>query len=308
MAPRYTNVIVFGATGDVGRSVALESQKRGARVHLGMRDTSKSINPELDDAQTFSRITADLSDPSSVKAAIEATGATAAFIYHVFTDKDTFAASLRALKDAGVVWTVFLSSYTLKKDQDLRKIPQSEFIPYVHATIEAQLEDLNMPHAALRPGNFASNNIRQNLNTSKDPPEAEVINAALLSDCIVPRDIGRVGGAVLVDGPSDSNKEIIYLYGPQLLTTDETWDVLLANCPGASNVKVMHPGVEEIVRNTVAKGYPEAISRSIIEHQANTNGEEYYAEGLHEIGVSNIKKYSGYEPTGFKEYITTQRI
>lgn len=51
MAQRYINVIVFGATGDVGRSVALEAHKRGAKVHLAMRDTTKSINSELDDTQ-----------------------------------------------------------------------------------------------------------------------------------------------------------------------------------------------------------------------------------------------------------------
>lgn len=191
MASKHSNVIIFGATGDVGRSAALEARKRGAKVHLAMRDTTKSINPELDDAQNFSRIKADLSDPSSIKNAIESTGATAAFIYRVFTDEETYAKSLRALRDAGVSWTVFLSSFTIKKDQEIRSVPQSEFIPYVHATIEAQLEDLKMPHAALRPGNFASNNLRQNLNTSINPPEAEVINGSLLSDCIVPQDPTR---------------------------------------------------------------------------------------------------------------------
>lgn len=119
-------------------------------------------------------------------------------------------------------WTVFLSSFTLKRDQDIRKVPKNDFIPYVHASIEAQLEDLNMPHAALHPGNFASNHLRQNLNKSKNPPEAEAINGNHLADCIVPHDIGRVGGTVLVDRPSDSSKEIIYLFGPKLLTTDET--------------------------------------------------------------------------------------
>lgn len=187
-------------------------------------------------------------------------------------------------------------------------MPKNDFIPYVHASIEAQLEDLNMPHAALHPGNFASNHLRQNLNKSKNPPEAEVINGNRLADCIVPHDIGRVGGAVLVDRPSDSSREIIYHFGPKLLTTDETWDVVLANCPGASRVKVLHPSIGEIVRTTVQKGFPEAIARSIIDHQAKTNGELNYPEDLYKTGVENIKKYSGYAAAGFKEYISTQRV
>lgn len=56
------------------------------------------------------------------------------------------------------------------------------------------------------------------------------------------------------------------------------------------------------------KGFAEAIARSIIDHQAKTNSELNYPEDLYKIGVENIEKYSGYEPTGFKEYISTQRV
>lgn len=38
-----TSVLVFGASGSVGSAAAIEANKRGAKVWLALRDTSKPV-------------------------------------------------------------------------------------------------------------------------------------------------------------------------------------------------------------------------------------------------------------------------
>ena len=55
------NVIVFGASGAVGSAAAIEARKRGAKVWLAMRDTSKTIQ-QLDEEEEkggYERVQAD---------------------------------------------------------------------------------------------------------------------------------------------------------------------------------------------------------------------------------------------------------
>lgn len=101
MAANYDNVIIFGPTGAVGRSAALEASKRGAKVWLAMRDTSKQIDqipPEVEKAGRFTRVQADLTDPASVTKAIEKSGTKAAYLYAVHGSSDHLRGTLRALK------------------------------------------------------------------------------------------------------------------------------------------------------------------------------------------------------------------
>jgi NAD(P)-dependent dehydrogenase (short-subunit alcohol dehydrogenase family) len=73
-------VIVFGPTGAVGRAVAIEASKRGAKVWLAMRTTDKAINGinrEDEERGAFQRVQADLFDPESVVKAVKESGAKA---------------------------------------------------------------------------------------------------------------------------------------------------------------------------------------------------------------------------------------
>src|SRR5258707_699844 len=84
MAIRYDNVIVFGPTGAVGGAAALEAGKRGAKVWLAMRDTNKVVDGITDEQERdgkFVRVKADLSDPETVKQAVQLSGAKAAYVY-----------------------------------------------------------------------------------------------------------------------------------------------------------------------------------------------------------------------------------
>ena len=72
------------------------------------------------------------------------------------------AASIQAMKDAGVELPVILSSFSTGMDGlALRDIQPSEVIPYVHARVEINLEEIYGDNfIAIRPGAFATNLLR----------------------------------------------------------------------------------------------------------------------------------------------------
>jgi len=305
MADQFSTVIVFGATGDVGSATALEASKRGAKVWLAMRNPDKAIDgitKEQELQGDFERIQADLTDPESIKKAVRQSGAKAAFIYHAFGMND----AVQALKEAGIEYVVFLSSFSIGPGQDLRQIPPSELIPYVHAQVEIALEDAGMAHTALRPAYFATNGIRMNLDKSVKPYKARDVAPDLRADCITPNDIGRVGGAVLVKRPSSASKEFIYLCGPQLLTSDEQWDIL--NKVLGQNVEVVHERPEDHRGFLISKGLPPPLADYLISSTTGATVANWYPDNLLGEWVANIKKYSGYEPTTFEEFAKTQNL
>lgn len=305
MATQYNKVIVFGPTGSVGGATALEASKRGADVWLAMRDTGKTISAitkEQEQQASFTRVQADLTDAESVKRTVQQSGAKAAYIYLV----PGMQGSIPAMKEAGIEYVVFLSTSTVQRDQDLRQISHAELIPYMHAQIEIALEDAGLPHVALRAGYFASNSIRMNLDTSKRPYEAKVTHSHIVGDCISPEDIGRVGGAVLVNRPSPASKEAIYLWGPQLLTIDQQWDIVKK--VSGQEIDVIHQTPEEYTQTMIAKGLPPPLVNYLVEAMGKSNSKFGYPEQLYKQYVANIKKYSGYEPTTFEEYVRTQNL
>lgn len=305
MADRYSTVIVFGPTGDVGSATALEASRRGAKVWLAMRNPDKAIDgitKKQEQEGNFERIQADLTDPESVKKAVRQSGAKAAFIYHAFGMNG----AVQAMREAGIEYVVFLSSFSIGPGQDLRQIPPSELIPYIHAQIEIALEDTGMAHTALRPAYFATNGIRMNLDKSVKPYKARDAYPDLRGDCITPNDIGRVGGAVLVNRPSSASKEFIYLCGPQLLTPDEQWDIL--NKVSGQNVEVVHESPEDYHGYLISKGLPPPLADYLISSMTGVTVESWYPNNLYGEWVANIKKYSGYEPTTFEEFAKTQNL
>ena len=91
--------------------------------------------------------------------------------------------------------------------------------------MEVALEDAGIAHVALRPAHFASNALKQSLDRSSEPWKAHLVWPELQTDNTAPVDIGRVGGALLVNRASTAAKEVLYLCGPQIITQTETWEI-----------------------------------------------------------------------------------
>lgn len=307
MASNYSSVLIFGPTGDVGSATALEAHRRGAHVYLAMRDPSKSIpglSPEDEKVGNFTRIKVDLADPASVQQAVlDSPDVKAVFLYCAFTP-DFMRGTIRALKDAGIEYIVFLSSLTFMGDP--KQVEQEDVIPYIHAQIEIAIEEAGIASVALRPAQFATNPFKQNLDKSKTPWQASVRNGSYQIDCIVPADIGRVAGSVLLRKPSTAAKEVIYLAGPEVRTLSDVWDMI--GHVTDTDIEVVRPTPEEDREYMLARGVPPPIVDYIVYGNGRHQGMVICSDPCYEEAVANIEKYSGYEPTKFVDFLASYSL
>lgn len=309
MAAKYDDVIVFGPTGAVGGSTALEASKRGAKVWLAMRDTSKAIAEIPTDVERpgkFEHVQADLTDPDSITTAIKKSGAKAAYFYLIFGCEDHMRGSLQAMKNAGVEYVVFLSSMSVTPGKDLLSFSPERFIGYSHAQVELALEEIGFPYVtALRPAAFASNPYNMLLDKSEKPPKANITCVDTLMDNIVPSDIGAVGGAVLVERPSNG-KEVIYLCEPELITLEEIW-AKIKRVTGRDDIDTKPLDTDEWLHR-MSRHTPQPLVKELLRtYEEWRDPEVFMPQSEYQQAVANIKKFSGREPTKFEHYLEAHK-
>ncbi|KAI2791981.1 hypothetical protein POX_b02010 [Penicillium oxalicum] len=301
------SVIVFGPTGSVGSIVALTAHNHGSKVYLAMRNTHKPIpglSPQDERNGTYERVQADLSDPDSVAAAIQSSGAKRAFIYLAHGSPDHMKTTLQALKAAGVEFIVFLSSYTVGMrgsgdGEKLQDIPSSEVIPYVHARVEMNLDEVfgSENYVALRPGGFATNMLFFKEGIAAG--EVKMYKGKMTYDCIVPRDIGLVGGTILVQGPRNGQRKV-YLYGPRVLSQIEGIEGI-GKVIG-KEIKIIGVGEEEGREMYVRNGIPKAVVDYLM-RITNMEGVYVHERPDYDVGVENVRLYTGLPAMGFEEWV-----
>lgn len=285
-----TRAIVFGPTGNVGSWAARTAQKHGAKVFLAMRDTSKTIpglSPAEEKAGGFERITADLTKPESVSAAVKKSGATSAFMYLAHQSPDHMKATLRASKDSGINFVVFLSSFTINKPLD--NVPSNERIPWIHAQVEKNLEEIygSKNYVALRAGAFATNTLRWR--TGMQSGEIFLTSPETRFDFITDVDMGTVGGTILAQGQRNG-QNIVYLYGPELVKQRDAV-VMVAKALGK----------EVVWDDEEGKGETSVRVRLGDEEERGSWWKKAYEN--HEEGVRNIEKYTGESSTTYGKWV-----
>ncbi|KAJ1559328.1 hypothetical protein HK405_011059 [Cladochytrium tenue] len=222
-------VIVFGATGEVGKRAAATAAGplHGLDVVLAVRNPDKPVDANI---AHLRRLQADLADPASVERAAAAAGAVAAFVYVVFDAADGMAGVFRALRSAGVEHVVLLSSSSITHELQLlgdgaglADVPASEKIAYLHARAEAAaLAVPGLAVTALRPGSFASNT------AAAWRPQIQHYGRVALAYPDVPMahiasaDIGDVAAAALaVAHPAAGSHTVVDLVGGSKVTSRE---------------------------------------------------------------------------------------
>lgn len=221
LSPAKT-VLVFGPTGGVGGVTALTAAQRGAKVWLAMRDTNKPItkfSSSEEAALGMQRVQADLNEPSSLKAAVQKSGATHAFIYMNFQAQDAMRGALSALKEGGIGYIVMLSSQSIQGE--LRKVPQSDYVPYLHAQVELAIEEMGLALTAVRPAWFSSNLLR--FKTGILSGVVDMYGGDAWFDYVDRNDIGAVAGTIIAEerfqeGKPGKAARPIYVVGAELIT------------------------------------------------------------------------------------------
>ena len=297
-------VIVFGPTGAVGSAAARTAEDLGAKVVLAMRDTEKSI-PSLDAEKekqgSFKRIYADLTQPDTVREAVNTTKAKYAFIYCAHGTTDNMKSTIEALKSAGIELVVFLSSCSVQGD--LKAIQPSEVIPYIHAQVEINLGEIFGADGfvAARSGSFASNTLQYKMGLEKG--EVKIFAPDAKVDCIVPEDIGRVCGTILAKGPQDEQRAI-YLYGPELLSQTDVVRILARTL--SKNPKIESADEQDAYKLFVEElGMPVPVAKYMIRQTGKTATGHSQVLGypVSEEQLSNVQKYSGRKATTFEEWV-----
>ena len=281
-------VLVFGPTGGVGGAAALEAFNRGAEVHLAMRDTKKAT-PNLPDS--LPRVQADLTDPASIEKAVRETGTTIAFIYITFM-KDMHPAA-KALKKGGIKHVVLLSSFTVYPTRETAFA--DGIISKVHAEAEIALEDTGIEYTTVRPMYFANNlwGIKDMLKSGN----MYLYRPDSLDDYIAREDIGAVAGAKLASGGAG---EVIPLCGPQLISKKEAWDIVGEEL--GKKLNYVEITKEQFLDQFKKAGHPEMVGQVLVK-QSDKPLDEKYPDALYKEASGNIKKYTGREPTRFREWV-----
>ncbi|TLS21144.1 uncharacterized protein PpBr36_10458 [Pyricularia pennisetigena] len=299
--------IVFGPAGQIGSVAALTAHKLGAEVVLAMRDTTKSI-PNFDGAANIERVQADLTDPASVRTAVEKTGAKNAFIYVVFGGEFGMRSAVEALKAGGVEFVIFVSSFYTFGDDPHAAAESNDAITKVHAMVEVSLHEVFGPgsYVALRPGYFASNLGRyapliKSGNARLETPDAKW-------DYITTDDIGAVAGNLGAKGPAaiksevDEGRSHIVLLGPQLVPLRDAAQ-LAARAAGLPEPAVEGFESDEAALKYVVETYhmPEPVALSLLKPQ------DVYTEERLKTGAENVRKFAGRPAATLEDWLTANK-
>ncbi|KAK8112896.1 hypothetical protein PG984_013422 [Apiospora sp. TS-2023a] len=304
-------VIVFGPTGQVGSAVARVAGERGAEVWLAMRTTSKSI-PDLTKEEekkgNFHRVQADLQDPATVAQAVTTSGAKRAFIYLVHGAEDHLQGAITAMKQAGIEFVVFLSSFTILVDRALRDIPSSDLLAYMHGQIEANLEDAFGPggYVAVRPGCFMTNLLSEKAGIAAN--RVKLYGGTFEQDNIHPSDIGRAIGNILVSGPRHGHKNVVYLYGPEVLSLHQAV-ARIGKALGKDDLSITPIGPTEGYDNYIKLGMPPPYAKFMVDCLSTAGPDKGNGERFpnYEEGVRNVELYAGKPATTLEEWVKDNR-
>jgi uncharacterized protein YbjT (DUF2867 family) len=268
------NIIVFGPTGKVGSAVAssLAERQFGGKVYLAMRDASKSIS-ELDERSpsktTFERVQADLSQPAALKDAVAKTGATKAFLYALFTEKDHMRAAIEALHAGGIRFVVFLSSAAVVGDRAAIQM-KDNFVGWAHGAVETSIAEVMGAgnFVALRPGWFNTNAhmFAKPILAGQDVripfPDARL-------DWTAPEDIADLAAGFLVEGvqpetwTQGEGRDYVDVVGPQLISLRDGVTTI-AKAAGKEPRTVPVLDVEEGIQTLSSYGVADRVAGGLV--------------------------------------------
>jgi NAD(P)-dependent dehydrogenase (short-subunit alcohol dehydrogenase family) len=303
------DVIVFGPTGNIGSVAARTAESLGAKVWLAMRDTNKAIqglNSEQERLGKYERIQADLSKPDTITEAVKKSGAKRAFTYLNHGSGDHMRAAIQALKDGGIEFLVFLSSFTIgfAGDGDPSAVKPEELIPYVHAQVELVLLDIfgKDNFVAVRPGAFATNVLRFKAGIQQG--KVSQFGGSFVMDCITPTDMGEVSGHILVNGSKNGQHEV-YLYGPQTLSQGDA--IKAAGKALGKNVEVTGQSKEEALEQMTKMFGKQMADYFIRVYSGDPGSDPKRSFKDYDVGVENVKRYTGHPSTKFEDWVAANK-
>ncbi|MFC3997294.1 SDR family oxidoreductase [Nocardiopsis sediminis] len=252
MSPQ-TGILVIGATGNVGRNVVAELVEQGTPVRALTRRPGRSGLPPGADV-----VQGDLTDPASLKAALDGIGAV--FLVWPFLTADD-APDVLGLIAEHARRVVYLSSSGVDDDAERQADPINRF----HADVERTIRASGVEWTFLRAGGFATNNLEwaQTVRTER-VVRAPFPNAA--RSLIHERDIAAVGVRALTE---DGHVGAVHiLTGPASLTLVEQVDTIASALDLPVRYEEVPPG--QVREQMLGAGWPAEVVDGILGHHDST--------------------------------------
>lgn len=295
-------ILIFGPSGAVASSCALELQRLNHPIYLAMRDPSKPLSGL---SPSIPRLQADLSDPSSLEKAVKDSGAKTAFLYTIWSSADHMASTFSTLRSAGITFIVLLSSFTVRgeagKDTDM-----SQHINAVHARTEAALAASGLPYVAVRPAYFNSNVLANKVEIMAG--KVGLVYPDVPFDFIAPSDVGIVCALLLTTPPPPSGEQErhVYLCGPEMVTQRRAHEEVMAKALG-HKVEVVELGEEAWFEKMA--GWPRGTVESVVQglRETSQGKKGAYPEWLYAEAMENVRRLKGSEPMGLGEWVEKNR-
>ncbi|KAJ7669830.1 hypothetical protein DFH06DRAFT_1083524 [Mycena polygramma] len=294
-------VLIFGATGAIGSACARHAHSLGATVTLAVRDINKpnqGLSLEQEKAAGYQRVQADLTQPTTITAAVARSGAKHAFVYVVFSPPgvpDPNRAALKTLKAAGVKFVVFLSHFSVDLyEPSIERAPAHEYTAHAHAQVELALREVfGTSFVALRPAASTRNTFRWAGMVKTGTVRMAYPDSTYAF--IAPEDSGRAAATILVGGPS-SAPNIVSLSGPEVFNQEDAAKIIGRAVGKDVTVEVV--GYEDEVKIFQA-ALPEHLARHLAETQAkgfegaSLTVKGFIASDRHKVALENARKYAG---------------
>ncbi|PZT74843.1 MULTISPECIES: NAD(P)H-binding protein [unclassified Streptomyces] len=205
-------ILVTGATGQVGREVLRQLVGQGAAVRAGARTPQK-----LNLSETVDTVAFDATRPETLSTALA--GVEKVFLYPFPQGMDTF---LEAARASGVKQIVLLSSQTVAE-----AFPGQEPIAGMHRAAEAAIAASGIAYTFLRPHNFATNILMWGWPQSiRAEGKVRFPYPGSHSDCIHEKDIAAVAVKALTD-PGHEGKSY-FISGPESVTQRRQLEIISA--------------------------------------------------------------------------------
>ncbi|KAH4189811.1 hypothetical protein HBI24_163970 [Parastagonospora nodorum] len=291
-------VLIFGPSGAVASSAALELQRLNHPIYLAMRDPSKPL-PGL--STSIPRLQADLSELPSLTRAVQESGATTAFLYTIWSSSDHMASTFSTLQSAGITFIVLLSSFTVRGDQG-QDTDMSQHINAVHARTEAALAASGVPYVAARPAYFNSNVLANKAEIKAG--KVGLVYPDVPFDFIAPSDVGVVCARLLTSPPPQERH--VYLCGPEMVTQRRAHEEVIAKALG-TRVEIVELGEEAWFEKM--EGWPRGMVESVVQglRETSQGKKEAYPEWMYGPAVENVRRLKGSEPMGLGEWVEKNR-
>jgi uncharacterized protein YbjT (DUF2867 family) len=273
-------ILVTGATGNVGRELTSQLDRRGVRFRVLLRDPTRDARVPA----SAERALGDLSEPRTLAPAFEGVDRVFLLTPGIGTEHVTFAVD--AARAAGVRHVVHLSSFNVLGD------PMPAMGRWHHEREEV-VRASHIPATFLRPGGFMTNALEWATTIREGGYVLDPLGPGRYAP-IDPGDIAAVAALALTEGARHRGNEYT-LTGDEALTVAEQVRIIAETIGRQLEVRTATTP-EEALRSRYPRGAPQALADALLDGLTRSRADTV---GLR---TDTVERLLGRRPRSFADW------